>query len=170
MSYLCSSRPDSKQIQQAADLIDAGGQLAKKLDRNRFEQACIIVVALDPALRVIGVAAVKERRGDVAEIGYLIVHPDFRRRGIAQELTRRRIEAARELGLRLLYTNVRRDNDESIGNLHKAEFLFWGDFVSAHDTGHVISWFFYPLTTKVDGPAQMERLTRRLKRSPAKES
>lgn len=170
MSFLYSLSPDSKQREQAADLIDAGGQLAEKLDRKRFQRACVIVVALDQAHRVIGVGVVKERQGDVAEIGYLMVHPDFRRRGIAQELTRRRIEAARKLGLHLLYTNVRRDNEKSIGNLLKVDFQFWGVFVSAYDTGRIISWFFYPLTTKVSGSAQMDSLTRHLKRASAKES
>lgn len=166
MSFHYNQNPDSAQRAEAADLIDSGGQLAEKLDRKKFQRACVVVVALDDSNTVVGVAAVKERQGEVAEIGYLIVHPDFRRRGIAQELTRQRIEAARATGLRLLFTNVRRNNTESIGNLLKAGFRHWGDFVSAYHASRVISWFFLPLAGDVDWQVAMEQRTRQLDRLP----
>ena len=107
--------------------------------------------------------AVKERQGRIAEVGYLIVHTDHRRKGIAQELTRRRIEAARAQGLELLFTNVRRNNVESVGNLRKAGFRFWGDFFSAYNTGRVISWYYYPLQDEGNFRANLVGLTKELK-------
>lgn len=163
LSFHYSANPTPEQRTLAADLIDSGGQLADKLDRKKFGRAFVVVVALDETERVVGVAAVKERQRDVAEVGYLIVHPDFRRQGVAQELTRLRIETAKGKGLQLLFTNVRRDNVESIGNMRKAGFQFWGDFVSAYNTGRVISWFYYPLNSHVDYKGRLLRLTRQLK-------
>jgi ribosomal protein S18 acetylase RimI-like enzyme len=164
VSFHYTASPDPAQREQAGDLIDAGEQLAEKLDREKLRRACAVIVALDPTNRVIGVAAIKERQGDIAELGYLVVHPDFRRCGIAQELTNRRIEEAKGKGLRLLFTNVRQNNKESIGNLQKAGFRYWGDFVSAYHTKRLISGFFYPLAAHVDWQTHMERLTRHLKR------
>ena len=166
MNFDYTQNPDSAQRADAADLIDSGAQLAEKLNRKKFQRSCVVIVALDERKTVVGVAAVKERQRDVAEIGYLIVHPDFRRRGIAQELTRRRIVVAREIGLRLLFSTIRRDNAESIGNLRKAGFQHWGDFVSAYHATRVISWFFFPLADDVDCAAEMERRTFQLKRPP----
>jgi RimJ/RimL family protein N-acetyltransferase len=162
--------PNTAELNKAADLIDSGGQLAEKLDREKFKRSGAIVVAFNQENAVVGVAAIKEPQGDVAEIGYLIVDLDFRRRGIAQELTKRRIDAAKEKGLRLLFTNVRRNNTESIGNLKKADFRHWGDFMSAYQTNRVISWFFYPLATDVDWRSHMERLTQYLKPSSIEQS
>ncbi len=166
MKISYSAAPTPAQREAAADLIDAGGQLAEKLDRAKLARACVIVIALDAAGRVIGVGAVKERRGSIAEVGYLMVDPEFRRRGIAQELTQRRIAAARDAGLELLFTNVRRDNVESRGNLHKAGFVLWGDFMSAYHTQRVISWFYYPLTAEARVEAHLKRLTRKLPKAP----
>src|SRR5690348_10530695 len=93
------------QFDQAGDLIDAGEQLAEELDRSRLRRASVLVAALNSEGDVIGVGAVKERQGDVAETGYLVVHPDCRRQGIGQELTKRRLDEARRLGMALVYTN-----------------------------------------------------------------
>lgn len=166
MTLNYSANPTAAQRTEAADLIDSGGQLAEKLDRTKFARSCVVVVALEKIGRVVGVGAVKKRRGNIAEVGYLIVDPNFRRRHIAQELTRRRIEAAREAGLELLFTNIRSDNIESLGNLRKAGFIFWGDFMSAYHTGRVISWYYFPLRAGGQCEAHLARLTRNLKTAP----
>jgi GNAT superfamily N-acetyltransferase len=150
--------PNDEQLAAAADLIDYGGQLAEKLDRYRFQQSSVIVVAFEDA-KVVGVAAVKRRRGDAAETGYLVVHKNYRRIGIGNYLLTRRIEESRKQGLAFLYTNVRAMNEESIGNLKKSGFQFWGNFISRYGTPHIISWFFYPLIDQVDFHARMKVLT-----------
>lgn len=126
MTYHYTASPTDAQLEKAADLVDAGGQLAAKLDRKKFRRSSVVVVALDENEVVVGAAAVKERKAKAAEIGYLIVHKDHRKLGSAQDLTQHRIAAAKEKGLALLFANVRRDNIPSIGNLRKAKFEHWG--------------------------------------------
>lgn len=82
MSFDYNHHPDAAQRREAANLIDAGAQLAAILDRKKLDRSCVLVA---PAGRstVVGVAAVKKPHCDFAEIGYLIVRADFRRRGIS---------------------------------------------------------------------------------------
>ena len=164
MAVTYSSAPTEDQLEQAADLVDSGGQLAAKLDRTKFRRSSVLVVALDNGGTVVGAAAVKPRQGAIAETGYLIVRPDHRRQGIAEQLTERRIDEARRKGIALLFSNVRRDNEPSIGNLRKTKFQHWGDFVSAYGTDHVISWFYCSLDPNRDAHADLKNLTDGLKR------
>lgn len=66
--------------------------------------------------RIVGNASVSRLNGaaDVWIIGNVGVHPDFRRHGIARQLTARAIEHAREEGARMVVLDVREENTPAL--------------------------------------------------------
>lgn len=66
--------------------------------------------------RIVGNASVNRLKGaaDVWIIGNVGVHSDFRRRGIARQLTARAIEHAREEGARMVVLDVREENTPAL--------------------------------------------------------
>ncbi|WP_025819940.1 GNAT family N-acetyltransferase [Shewanella marina] len=139
-------------LSQAAALIDHRDDNAHPLDHASFFRSRAVIVALTPDNTVIGCAAIKEGQGDVAEFGYLVVAPAFRRRGIAQRLTEKRTQVAKDLGIKLLFATIRDENQASKANLLKAGWHFWANFLSIRGTGNVVGWYYFALdaATNVD--------------------
>jgi len=63
---------------------------------------------------------------DEAAVLNLAVHPDFRRRGIAQALTDRLIEHAREAGIKRITLEVRPSNEAALSLYGKLGFSEYG--------------------------------------------
>lgn len=157
-----TTKPTPAQLEQGAKIVDAGQQLIGKLDPNKLAQAEGLVVALRGNVAV-GLAAIKKAKiTGVAEIGYLAVAEDLRKHGIGHALTLKRIQLGRDLGLSMIYSNIRRTNEASIGNARKAGYQYWGDFYSAYDPEQVLSWFHLPLKDGIDTKRIMTKLTAEL--------
>ncbi|WP_342343040.1 GNAT family N-acetyltransferase [Shewanella salipaludis] len=143
---------------QAAALVDSRDDNAHPLDHEAFFAARAIIVALNAARRVVGCAVIKAGAGEVAELGYLVVAPDYRRLGLATRLTAKRIQQAKTLGIKLLFATVREENNLSRANLVKAGFKLWGKYLSIRGTGNSIDWYYLPLAADLDIPALMQTL------------
>ncbi|MGL4476351.1 MAG: GNAT family N-acetyltransferase [Shewanella sp.] len=156
--YTYIETQDLDLIRQAAALIDNRDDNAHPLDHQGYCLSRAVIVALAPSGQLVGCAAIKQGEGDVAEMGYLVVHPDFRRQGIAQRLTQERVSRAKALGIKLLWATVRDENLASKANLNKAGWQFWHSFYSARGTGNIIDWFYLPLHDDVNVDALMQSL------------
>ncbi|MBV7317339.1 GNAT family N-acetyltransferase [Shewanella sp. NIFS-20-20] len=156
--YTYIETQDPELIRQAAALIDQRDDNAHPLDHDSFCRSRAVIVALKTDGSLVGCAAIKEGAGDVAEMGYLVVHPDYRRQGIAQRLTQERVRRARAVGVKLLWATVRDENQASKANLLKAGWTFWHSFYSVRGTGNIIDWFYMPLMDDVDVDTMMQTL------------
>lgn len=90
-------------------------RLLSALTGNRWQ---MFVAELDG--RVIGCGGYFGERP--ARLANLMVHPDFRRRGIGQALLVHRLQALAERGVPYAITTVLADNEASLGNLAKQGF------------------------------------------------
>ena len=107
---------------------------------------------------IVGCAAIKAGSGPVGELGYLVVSPLYRRRGIAQGLTLMRIEVAKAQGIALLYATIRDENNASRVNLLKAGFHFWRNYLSIRGTGNTVGWYYLTLCDEIDIEGTMQTL------------
>ena len=65
---------------------------------------------------------------ETMELANLMVHPQYRRRGIAQALLAKRLQHLREKGYPYVKTTVLATNEASLGNLRKQEFDIFDRF------------------------------------------
>ncbi|MBO2604416.1 GNAT family N-acetyltransferase [Shewanella algae] len=145
-------------IAAACALVDSRDDNAHPLDHQAFMASRAVIVAQNGTGELVGCAVIKAGRGDIAELGYLMVHPEYRRRGIAAALTRKRIQIAREMGIRLLFATVREENRASRDNLLKSGMQFWGNYLSIRGTGNTVGWYFLVLAAQVDVATEMLKL------------
>ncbi|MDT3278795.1 GNAT family N-acetyltransferase [Shewanella scandinavica] len=153
----------SEQLEElalAAQLIDGRDDNAHPLDHQVFFDSRAVILAKTLEGEIVGCAAIKAGKGTVdkgtvGELGYLVVSPYYRRQGIAQGLTQKRIEVAKALGISILYATIRAENTSSQANLLKAGFQFWRDYLSIRGTGNTVGWYYLALSANVDAEAIM---------------
>ncbi|MCL1036298.1 GNAT family N-acetyltransferase [Shewanella corallii] len=154
--YKVTSEP--AHLKAAANLVDTRDDNAHPLNHESFFRSRSVVIAMTNEGGLIGCAAIKEGEGEVAEMGYLMVSPAYRRRGVAQRLTEERVEVARRDGIKLLWATVRDENKASQANLLKNGWHFWRNYLSVRGTGNTIGWYYMPLVEDLDVDAMMEKL------------
>ncbi|EHC06840.1 MULTISPECIES: GNAT family N-acetyltransferase [Shewanella] len=153
----------SEQLEElalAAQLIDGRDDNAHPLDHQVFFDSRAVILAKTLEGEIVGCAAIKAGKGTVdkgtvGELGYLVVSSHYRRQGIAQGLTQKRIEVAKALGISILYATIRAENTSSQANLLKAGFQFWRDYLSIRGTGNTVGWYYLALSANVDAEAIM---------------
>ncbi len=116
---------------QTAYLINSNNQLGS----TRTAQTILggkthYVVELHGRL-VIGAVGTEHQGYTVTEIKHLVVHPDWRNRGIAQHLVRRALAIA---DTPMSYVTVRGDNLSSLNLFDKMEFIRAGEYFSTDHT------------------------------------
>jgi GNAT superfamily N-acetyltransferase len=118
---------------------------------NAIHQDVTGVVALEGNTRLVGIGLVRfgscyfeEKLHPFALLGNLIVHPDYRRRGLATRIAQWRIDqAVARLGKEtLILANVQLGNTASVRTVQKWARQLSGPFL------------YFPLTTRPDRPAQ----------------
>lgn len=152
---LCNS---PAQLAAAAALIDQRDDNAHPLDHQAFACSRAVVLAKTFEGEIVGCAAIKAGEGPVGELGYLVVSPLFRRRGIAKGLTLKRIDVAKALGIALLFATIRDENHISRANLLNAGFHFWRNYLSIRGTGNTVGWYYLALHDEIDINATMQTL------------
>lgn len=156
IQFVISEQPE--ELAQAAQLIDGRDDNAHPLDHQVFFDSRAVILAKTFEGEIVGCAAIKASKGTVGELGYLVVSPHYRRQGIAQGLTQKRIEVAKALGIMILYATIRAENTSSQANLLKAGFQFWRDYLSIRGTGNTVGWYYLALSANVDAEAIMQSL------------
>ncbi|MCF1429055.1 MAG: GNAT family N-acetyltransferase [Shewanella sp.] len=157
-SFIYKVTQESADLKAAAKLLDTRDDNAHPLNHESFFRSRFVVVAMTEEGDLIGCAAIKEGEGEIAEMGYLMVSPAYRRRGVAQRLTQERVEVARREGVKLLWATVRDENKASKVNLLKNGFQFWRNYQSIRGTGNVVGWYYMSLEEGLDVDAVMESL------------
>lgn len=152
---LCQS---AAELAAAAALIDQRDDNAHPLDHQAFALSRAVILAKTLEGEMVGCAAIKAGSGPVGELGYLVVSPLYRRRGIAQGLTLKRIEVAKALGIALLFATIRDENNASRVNLLKAGFHFWRNYLSIRGTGNTVGWYYLALEDELDIDGIMQSL------------
>ncbi|MCS6125630.1 GNAT family N-acetyltransferase [Shewanella baltica] len=158
IQFVISEQPE--ELALAAQLIDGRDDNAHPLDHQVFFDSRAVILAKTIEGEIVGCAAIKAGKGTVdkgtvGELGYLVVSPYYRRQGIAQGLTQKRIEVAKALGISILYATIRAENTSSQANLLKAGFQFWRDYLSIRGTGNTVGWYYLALSANVDAEAIM---------------
>lgn len=158
IQFVISEQPE--ELALAAQLIDGRDDNAHPLDHQVFFDSRAVILAKTFEGEIVGCAAIKAGKGTVdngtvGELGYLVVSSHYRRQGIAQGLTQKRIEVAKALGISILYATIRAENTSSQANLLKAGFQFWRDYLSIRGTGNTVGWYYLALSTNVDAEAIM---------------
>ena len=153
IQFVISEQPE--ELALAAQLIDGRDDNAHPLDHQVFFDSRAVILAKTLEGEIVGCAAIKAGKGTVGELGYLVVSPYYRRQGIAQGLTQKRIEVAKALGILILYATIRAENTSSQANLLKAGFQFWRDYLSIRGTGNTVGWYYLALSANVDAEAIM---------------
>ncbi|MCS6173384.1 GNAT family N-acetyltransferase [Shewanella baltica] len=153
IQFVISEQPE--ELALAAQLIDGRDDNAHPLDHQVFFDSRSVVLAKTFEGEIVGCAAIKAGKGTVGELGYLVVSSHYRRQGIAQGLTQKRIEVAKALGILILYATIRAENTLSQANLLKAGFQFWRDYLSIRGTGNTVGWYYLALSANVDAEAIM---------------
>ncbi|KZK67541.1 GCN5 family acetyltransferase [Shewanella baltica] len=153
IQFVISEQPE--ELALAAQLIDGRDDNAHPLDHQVFFDSRAVILAKTLEGEIVGCAAIKAGKGTVGELGYLVVSSHYRRQGIAQGLTQKRIEVAKALGLSILYATIRAENTSSQANLLKAGFQFWRDYLSIRGTGNTVGWYYLALSANVDAEAIM---------------
>lgn len=158
IQFVISEQPE--ELALAAQLIDGRDDNAHPLDHQVFFDSRAVILAKTLEGEIVGCAAIKAGKGTVdkgtvGELGYLVVSPYYRRQGIAQGLTQKRIEVAKALGISILYATIRAENTSSQANLLKAGFQFWRDYLSVRGTGNTVGWYYLALSANVDAEAIM---------------
>lgn len=156
IQFVISEQPE--ELALAAQLIDGRDDNAHPLDHQVFFDSRAVILAKTFEGEIVGCAAIKAGKGTVGELGYLVVSPHYRRQGIAQGLTQKRIEVAKALGIMILYATIRAENTSSQANLLKAGFQFWRDYLSIRGTGNTVGWYYLALCANVDAEAIMQSL------------
>ncbi|RKZ50913.1 MAG: hypothetical protein DRR00_13720 [Candidatus Parabeggiatoa sp. nov. 3] len=144
INYITSA--NAQQLEEAADLLDEGkGEITPlPIDRVRFRRSRKHFLAIDESShKVVGVAVLKDDQDDAVEIGYLRVEPAYRGQGIGTELMRIQIMEARRLKLKLIYANVKHDNQNSIAILKNMGFQHWASYTSGKGRGTLYWLCFY---------------------------
>ncbi|MBO3751179.1 GNAT family N-acetyltransferase [Streptosporangiaceae bacterium NEAU-GS5] len=131
---IAADLPALQQVYRAASLSNAG-DAPMLLAQPEFlvfagegiaaGRTLVAVAGVPGDDRVVGFATVTEGLDDGLELEDLFVDPDWRRRGIARDLVRHVVAAARDSGHRLLWV---------IGNRHALDFYLAVGFVQ---TGEV---------------------------------
>uniref|UniRef100_UPI00404821FE GNAT family N-acetyltransferase n=1 Tax=Shewanella baltica TaxID=62322 RepID=UPI00404821FE len=158
IQFVISEQPE--ELALAAQLIDGRDDNAHPLDHQVFFDSRAVILAKTLKGEIVGCAAIKAGKGTVdkgtvGELGYLVVSSHYRRQGIAQGLTQKRIEVAKALGISILYATIRAENTSSQANLLKAGFQFWRDYLSIRGTGNTVGWYYLALSANVDAEAIM---------------
>ena len=153
IQFVISEQPE--ELALAAQLIDGRDDNAHPLDHQVFFDSRAVILAKTFEGEIVGCAAIKAGKGTVGELGYLVVSSHYRRQGIAQGLTQKRIEVAKALGILILYATIRAENTSSQANLLKAGFQFWRDYLSIRGTGNTVGWYYLALSANVDAEAIM---------------
>ncbi|MEM6247187.1 GNAT family N-acetyltransferase [Shewanella vaxholmensis] len=158
IQFVISEQPE--ELALAAQLIDGRDDNAHPLDHQVFFDSRAVILAKTLEGEIVGCAAIKAGKGTVdngtvGELGYLVVSSHYRRQGIAQGLTQKRIEVAKALGISILYATIRAENTSSQANLLKAGFQFWRDYLSVRGTGNTVGWYYLALSANVDAEAIM---------------
>lgn len=153
IQFVISEQPE--ELALAAQLIDGRDDNAHPLDHQVFFDSRAVILAKTLEGEIVGCAAIKAGKSTVGELGYLVVSSHYRRQGIAQGLTQKRIEVAKALGILILYATIRAENTSSQANLLKAGFHFWRDYLSIRGTGNTVGWYYLALSTNVDAEAIM---------------
>lgn len=158
IQFVISEQPE--ELALAAQLIDGRDDNAHPLDHQVFFDSRAVILAKTLKGEIVGCAAIKAGKGTVdkgtvGELGYLVVSSHYRRQGIAQGLTQKRIEVAKALGISILYATIRAENTSSQANLLKAGFQFWRDYLSVRGTGNTVGWYYLALSANVDAEAIM---------------
>ncbi|BFL84978.1 GNAT family N-acetyltransferase [Shewanella baltica] len=153
IQFVISEQPE--ELALAAQLIDGRDDNAHPLDYQVFFDSRAVILAKTLEGEIVGCAAIKAGKGTVGELGYLVVSSHYRRQGIAQGLTQKRIEVAKALGISILYATIRAENTSSQANLLKAGFQFWRDYLSIRGTGNTVGWYYLALSANVDAEAIM---------------
>ena len=156
IQFVISEQPE--ELALAAQLIDGRDDNAHPLDHQVFFDSRAVILAKTFEGEIVGCAAIKAGKGTVGELGYLVVSSHYRRQGIAQGLTQKRIEVAKALGISILYATIRAENTSSQANLLKAGFQFWRDYLSVRGTGNTVGWYYLALSANVDAEAIMMSL------------
>ena len=156
IQFVISEQPE--ELALAAQLIDGRDDNAHPLDHQVFFHSRAVILAKTFEGEIVGCAAIKAGKGTVGELGYLVVSSHYRRQGIAQGLTQKRIEVAKALGISIWYATIRAENTSSQANLLKAGFQFWRDYLSIRGTGNTVGWYYLALSANVDAEAIMQSL------------
>ncbi|MCU8024467.1 MULTISPECIES: GNAT family N-acetyltransferase [unclassified Shewanella] len=161
IQFVIGEKPE--ELALAAQLIDGRDDNAHPLDHQVFFHSRAVILAKTIEGEIVGCAAIKAGKGTVdkgtvGELGYLVVSPYYRRQGIAQGLTHKRIEVAKALGMSILYATIRAENTSSQANLLKAGFQFWRNYLSIRGTGNTVGWYYLALSVNVDAEAIMQSL------------
>ena len=145
LAFRFPTSPSSGLLQGFADALDENGHLPDRVNRAQLAMAPYILAASTTEGECVGGCTIKQRDGNMAEIGFMLVKEKYRRLGLAQYMTRLRIDHARQQGLRLLYARVRGNNIRSMNNLRKAGFQSGGDFLGEKDHASTITWLYLAL-------------------------
>lgn len=156
IQFVLSEKPE--ELMLAASLIEQRDDNAHPLEHSVFFRSRAVVLAKTPQGNIVGCAAIKAGEGKIGEFGYLVVSPLYRRQGIAQRLTQKRIEVAKSLGIAILFATIRAENISSRANLLKAGFKFWRDYLSIRGTGNTVGWYYLTLEDSINVETVMQSL------------
>ena len=148
--------PSPEQLEAAAALVDAGGQRKRPVKRSRFRKARAVVLVLNDHSQVVGMAAVKRSKSNVAEVGDAVLLPDYRPHGTAKRAFQVLLQEAMKQGVDVLYAKVRPTNVAPLGLLKRAKFQLWGNYSK---TNTVFSWLYLPLSPSVNAEEIMRQYT-----------
>lgn len=139
--YQLIENPGFQRKEKLADLLDANGHIPQPVDRQLLHQAPYVLVILNQYGELIGGSSIKSLDDGVAEFGFTIVAEPYRRMGLGNHITRRRLNQAIRLGARLICSMVRYNNVRSRNNLKKTGFRFAGRYLHRFDGKTRLDWY-----------------------------
>lgn len=159
LPFVFTDEPSPKLLEKFAHALNRNGHLPYRINLEQLLQLTYVQIAHTHDGEFIAGCAIKHCDGELAEIGFMLVDKNYRRLGLAEYMTKTRINIAQKKGANILYTKVREDNVKSMNNLRKAGFQTAGSFFSQKDSFSPVTWLYLPLK-----PMSHQECSQRLKR------
>jgi|GEM_PF-3477043 len=139
--YLIHENPGHDLREKLANLIDSNGHAPQPVDRDVMHNAPYVLIVCDKSDNIIAGTCIKFAQQDTAEFGFSIVQNAFRRTGLGYWMTQRRLSRAGEMGISLVYSMVRDNNQASRNNLKKSGFRHAGRYLHRSDQKIRLDWY-----------------------------
>ena len=97
----------------------------------------------DDAARLVGCGTLHQARPDAGEMKRIYVRPEARGRGLGRAIVDSTIQAARDMGWRMLLVNVIRGNDEMLRVFEKIGFRYIDRYPECSDPIEADPYFVY---------------------------
>jgi len=137
--------PSPDLLNQFIFALNESGHLRDRVNIERLLNVSYIQIACTHWGDFIGGSTIKYCDDALAEMGYMFVTREYRRQGLAENMTISRIRYARKAGIKILCAKVKENNASSIANLRKAGFQSVGKFLNQKYDLSTTDWFYLPL-------------------------